>query len=147
MSLVAPLWCRLIMPAGCRIASCHPLIAPPSRHLVAPAGCCIVSHHPLVVPPSHPLAAPACCCINSPRPLVAPHFFLSSRRLVVASPLDAPPFRPLVVSSKRGSPLIISVPKILTDTFPWRSHLGCHLGDLGDNVHSANLNLSSEHSK
>ena len=33
--------CPLVVPAGCRIASCHPLIAPPSRHLITPAGCCM----------------------------------------------------------------------------------------------------------
>jgi len=66
---------RLIVPAGCCIASCRPLIARPSRHLVASAGCCIASCHPLVAPPFHPLVAQACCCIASPplllhRPLV-----------------------------------------------------------------------------
>ncbi len=37
LPLVAPPWCRLIVPAGCRIVSYRPLIAPPSCHLVAPA--------------------------------------------------------------------------------------------------------------
>ena len=91
------------MPAGCHIASCHPLIAPPSCHLVVPAGCPITSRHPLIALPSHrrvtpagcriafcrplivpsscQLVAPACCRIASPRPLVAPRAtLLSSRR-------------------------------------------------------------------
>ena len=80
------------MPAGCRITSCHSLIAPPSCRLVAPAGCCIASRRPLicaallsscrtscciasrrplVVPPSCQLVMPAYCCIASPCPLVA----------------------------------------------------------------------------
>ena len=57
--LVAPPWCRLVMPAGCPITSCHPLIAPPSRRLVVPAGCRIASHRPLFVLPSHRLVTPA----------------------------------------------------------------------------------------
>ena len=50
--------CRLVHPAGCHIASCHPLVAPPSCQLVASA----------------------CCRIASPRPLVAPRATLSSSR-------------------------------------------------------------------
>ena len=103
LPLVAPPWCCLVVPAGCRIASwcplivppshplvapagCHiasphPLIALPSRRLVAPAGCRIASRRPLIVPPSHQLIAPACCRITSPCPLIAPHAaLLSSRR-------------------------------------------------------------------
>ncbi len=35
LPLVVPPWCRLIMPAGCRIVSCRPLIVPPSRQLAS----------------------------------------------------------------------------------------------------------------
>jgi len=55
-----------------------PLVTLPSHHLVVPAGCRVASCHPLIVPPSCQLAAPACCCIASPHPLIA----LPSRRLV-----------------------------------------------------------------
>ena len=100
--LVAPPWCCLVMPAGCCIASCCPLIALlshrlimpagcyitshrplivlPSCHLVAPAGCHIASHRPLVASPSPQLVTPACCCITSPCHLVAPSAALSSSR-------------------------------------------------------------------
>ena len=104
MPLVAPPWCRLVVPACCCIASCRPLIAAPSRHLVAvapagcrifsccplialpsrrlvtPAGCCIASHRPLIVPPSCQLVTPACFRIASPRPLVTLRAALSSSR-------------------------------------------------------------------
>jgi hypothetical protein len=70
--LVAPPSRHLVVPAGCRIVSCHPLIVPPSHCLVAQAGCCIASRRPLVVSPSCPLVAPACCHIASPHPLVVP---------------------------------------------------------------------------
>ena len=78
--LIAPPSRCLVAPAGCHIASCRPLIALPSRRLVAPAGCCIASHHPLIAPPSCQLVVPACCHITSPRPLVALHAALSFSR-------------------------------------------------------------------
>ena len=61
----------LVVPAGCCIAFCRPLIVPPSCHLVTQAGCRIASHCPLVAPPSRPLVVPAFCHIASPRLLVA----------------------------------------------------------------------------
>jgi hypothetical protein len=93
--LIAPPSCCLDAPAGCCITSCHPLIAPPSCHLVAPIGCCIASHRPLVAPPSRQLVAPACSHTASPCPLVAPCAALSSshctswllRRLSMCRPL------------------------------------------------------------
>ena len=91
------------MSAGCRIASCRPLIVPPSRHLVAPAGCRIASCRPLVVPPSHSLIAPACCRITSPYPLVAPRAALSSSRHTGWLLHCLLMRRPLVVSSCRLS--------------------------------------------
>ena len=179
--LVAPPSCRLVVPAGCRIASCCPLIAPPSfcrlsrclsthRPLVILSSCCAASHclvapagyhiiiscRPPVAPPSRPLIVLAGCCVASPcaalwllhRLSSSSHFaalllsccaswlwhclsspfhrttlsstrrasllshclsssscdawrhslVLSSRQLVVALPLDAPPSRCLVVS-------------------------------------------------
>ena len=121
LPLVAPPWCRLVMPAGCHIVSCHPLIAPPSFRLVAPAGCCIAScrplsalpscrlaaqvgcgiasRRPLVAPPSRQLVAPACCRIASPRPLVAPRAALSSSRRASWLLRRLSTRRPLVVSS------------------------------------------------
>jgi len=113
--------CHLVVPAGCRIASCRPLIVPPSsqlvaiacccitsphplialpfRRLVPPAGCRIASCHPLVAPPSCQLVAPACCRIASPRPLVAPRAALSSSRRAVWLLRRLSMRRPLVVSS------------------------------------------------
>ena len=94
--------CHLVVPAGCRIATCCPLVVPPShqlvapacccitsprpfvalpsRHLVAPAGCRIASRRPLVAPPSRQLVAPACCCIASPCPLIVLRTALLSSR-------------------------------------------------------------------
>ena len=119
--LVAPTWCRLVVPSGCRIVSCRPLIAPhslrliapagghiasrrplialPSRRLVTPAGCRIASCCPHFVPPSCQLVAPACCCIASPRPLVAPRPALSSSRRAGWLLHGLSARRPLVVSS------------------------------------------------
>ena len=123
--LVVTPWCRLVMPAGCCIASCHLLIAMPSHRLVVPAGCCIVSccpltalpsrclvtpagchiasRRPLVAPPSCQLVAPAFCCIASPHPLVAPHTTLSSSRRTRTDWLlrRLSTRRPLVVLSSR----------------------------------------------
>jgi hypothetical protein len=112
--LVAPPWCPLVMPAGCRIASCRPLIALPSSRLVAPAVALPLAvlslRHPLVnssrqlvdaspllvlslrpAPPSRPLVALAGCCVASrhtallsSRLLVVPPLVVSSRQLVVA---------------------------------------------------------------
>ncbi len=98
--LAPPPSCCLVVPAGCCIASCCPLIVPPVCHLVAPASCCIASRHPLIAPlscchvtpagcciaschhlvptSSHCLVAPACCHIASRCPLVAPCTTLSS---------------------------------------------------------------------
>jgi hypothetical protein len=85
------------MPAGCRIASCRPLIALPSRCLVAPA----VALPLAVLSLRHPL-------VNSSRQLVdaSPLLVLLLRPaspsrplvgwLVVASPLDTPLSRRLV---------------------------------------------------
>ena len=78
--LIVPPSCRLVAPAGCRIASRCPLIAQPSRCLVAPAGCRIASHFPLIAPPSHCLVAPACCRIAFPCCLVVSCTTLSSSR-------------------------------------------------------------------
>ena len=68
----------------------------------------ILSRRPLVVPPSCAHFALACCHIASPCPLVAPYscLFLSSRQLVVASPLNAPPSPYLIVSLCRS--LVVS---------------------------------------
>jgi hypothetical protein len=111
------------MPAGCRIASCCPLMVPPSHQLVVPACCCITSpcalialpscrlvtpagcriasRHPLVVPPSRQLVMPACCLITSPRPLVAPRVTLLSSRRAGWLLRRLSMRRPLVVSSPR----------------------------------------------
>jgi hypothetical protein len=107
--LIAPLSCRLVAPAGCRIASRRPLIALPSRCLITSAGCCITSRRPLNAPPSCQLIVPACCHIVSHHlsssSRCAPHrpLVLSSCRLVVASPLGVQPSRHLVVSLCRLS--------------------------------------------
>ena len=99
--LVAPPSHHLVVPAGCHIASCHPLIVPPSRqlvvpvcchiaspcplialpsrHLVVPAGCRIASCRHLIAPPSRPLFTPAGCCVPSR------HAALSSSRFLVVS--------------------------------------------------------------
>jgi len=52
-------WCCLVVLAGCRIASCRPLIAPPSRsrRLATPAGCHIA-------PFSHCAALLLSCCAS-----------------------------------------------------------------------------------
>ena len=133
LPLVAPPWCRLVVPAGCRIASYRPLIAPPSRRLVAPAGCCIASHHPLIAlpsrrldapagcriasrrpliaPPSRQLVAPACCRIASPCPLVAPRATLSSSRRAGWLLCRLLMHRPLVVSlSRRAASCFLVAP-------------------------------------
>jgi hypothetical protein len=79
--LVMPPSCRLVLPAGCRIAYRCPLIALSSCCLVAPTGCHIASCRSLFATPSRQLVMPACCCITSPHPLVVPHTaLLSSRR-------------------------------------------------------------------
>ncbi len=115
------------MPAGCPIASCRPLIAPPSRCLVR-AGCCIC-----LSPSSHcaafsssclaswlsPCLSPSSCCATLSsthhaslllrRPSSSSHcarrrpLVLSSCRLVVTLPLNAPPSCCLVVSLCRLS--------------------------------------------
>ncbi len=118
--LVALPWCHLVVPAGCRIASCSPFIVPPSRCLVAPAGCCIASCHPLIALPSCHLVAPAGCFIASHHPLIAHTLVNSSHQLIVVlsshhatsscfiapagcrtiishCPLIAPPSLPLIV--------------------------------------------------
>ena len=129
-----------------------PLAAPPSRHLVVPAGCCIVSCRPLIVLPSlstcrtslllHHLSSsshcsalsssypaswllhclsPFSCCATllstrhtsllshrlSSSSCCAPRcpLVLSLCRLVVVSPLDAPSSHRLVLSS---CPLLLS---------------------------------------
>jgi len=115
--LVAPPWCRLVMPAGCHIASCRPLIEPPSHHLIVAAGCCIhctalslsccaswlshASHRPLVVTPTCQLITPACCCIASPCPLIVSRAVLSSSRCAGWLSRWLSTRRPLVVSSFR----------------------------------------------
>ena len=64
--------------------------------------CHTASCRPLVALPSCQLIAPACCRIASSRPRAAlSSLVLSSRQLVVASPLDVPPSHSLVVSLSR----------------------------------------------
>ena len=100
-SLVTPPWCHLVVPAGCPIASCHPLIVPPSLLLVAPAGCHFASCHPLSALPYCCLVAPADCCIASPCPLVAPLAALSSSHFAGLLLPHLSTRRPLFVSSSR----------------------------------------------
>ena len=102
--IATPSFC-LVAPAGCRIASRHPLFALPSRRLFAPAGCRIASCSPLVVPPSCCLIAPACCCIASPCPLVAPQAALSSSRRAGWLFCYLSSCHPLVISSPRRATL------------------------------------------
>ena len=92
LSLHRPLAICLVVPAGCHIDSCHPLIALPSCPLAVPAGCHIASPHRLVVPPTHPVVAPAGCCITSRGATLSLSHCLVMPPLVVA-------LRPLVVSS------------------------------------------------
>jgi len=105
LPLVVPPSFHLIVPAGCRIASCHHLIVTPSRQLIAPACCCIASPHPLIALPSRHLVPPAGCRIASCRPLLRHPLVNSSHQLVVASPLlilslrPVPPSCPLVAPS------------------------------------------------
>ena len=82
------------------VLSCQLIVASialPSHCLVAPAGCCIASCHPLVVPPSCQLVAPGCCRIASPRPLVVPRATLSSSRRAGWLLHCLLPCRPLVI--------------------------------------------------
>ena len=117
LPLVAPPSRHLAVPAGCRIASCRPLIVPPSRqqadsssHCSALSSSCPASWLSHCLSPSfgcatllstrrtrlllHRLSSSSRC---TPRcPLV-----LSPRRLVVVLPLDALPSHHLVISSCR----------------------------------------------
>ena len=109
--LIAPPSRCLVAPAGCHIASCRPLIALPSHRLVAPAGCCIASHHPLIAPPSCQLVVPACCHITSPCPLVALHAALSFSRRAGWLLRRLSTHHPLVVSlSHRAASCCLVVP-------------------------------------
>ena len=104
--LVAPPWCRLVMPAaGCCIASCRPRIVPPSHRLVVPAGVALPLavlslRCPLFVLLRQLVAALPLAVLSLRHPLVN-----SSRQLVVASPLlvlslcPAPPSPPLVMTA------------------------------------------------
>jgi hypothetical protein len=104
--LVAPPWCRLVMPAaGCRIASCRPRIVPPSHCLVVPADVALPLavlslRCPLFVLLRQLVATLPLAVLSLRHPLVN-----LSRQLVVASPLlilllcPVPPFPPLVMTA------------------------------------------------
>ena len=139
--LIAPPWCRLVVPAGCCIVSCRPLIVPPSRCLVAPAGCCIASRRPLIARPSRRIVAPAGCRIASRLPLIAP----PSRQLVapaccrIASsrPLIAP--RAALLSSHLAGQLLcrLSTHRPLVILPSCRAASQCLVAPAGcDNIHS-----------
>ena len=88
------LWCHLVVPAGCRIATCRPLIAPPScplvYQLVVALPLTVLSLHcPLVILSCQLVVALPLNILSLCHPLVN-----SSHQLA----LDAPPSRRLFVS-------------------------------------------------
>ena len=99
------LWCHLVVPAGCRIATCRPLIAPPScplvYQLVVALPLTVLSLHcPLVILSCQLVVALPLAVLSLCHPLVN-----SSCQLVVASSLlvlllhPNPPSRPLITPS------------------------------------------------
>ena len=107
LPLVAPPWCRLVVPAGCRIASCRPLIVPPSR---CPLNV-LSLRCPLVILSRQLVIALPLTVLSLRQPLVIP----SRQLVIVASPFlvlslrPTPPSRPLAapagccVASRRAA--------------------------------------------